>query len=95
MKTTAANGRYSMIKNKSFEFQKDLSELLTHDQQEFDEPQGWQTKAIKDSPLVTNFPSLWTDLRSTYQNELIPLAFSEIPNEKLVAEKFMEIMKNL
>jgi hypothetical protein len=79
----------------SSEFQKDLSELIIHDQQEFDEPQGWQTKAVKDSPLVTDFPILWTNLRSIYQNELTPLAFSEIPNEKLIEESFMKIIEKL
>jgi hypothetical protein len=77
----------------SSEFQKDLSELFIHDQQDFDEPKGWQTKTIKASLLITDFPNLWTNLRSTYHNELTPLAFSEIPNEKLVAESFMEIIK--
>jgi len=67
--------------------------LLTHDKQEFDEPQGWQMKSVKDSPLITDFPNLWTNLRSTYQNELTPLAFSEIPNEKLIEESFMETIK--
>ena len=75
-------------------FQKDLSELLAHDQQEFDEPQGWQTKTVEDSPLITDFPTLWTNLRSIYQVELTPLAFSEIPDEKLVAESFMRIIVN-
>jgi Ni2+-binding GTPase involved in maturation of urease and hydrogenase len=79
----------------SSEFKKDLSELLIHDQQEFDEPQGWQTKAVKDSPLIINFPNLWTNLRSIYQNELTPLAYSEIPNERLVADSFVEIMKRI
>jgi predicted nucleotidyltransferase component of viral defense system len=77
----------------SSEFQKDLSELLIHDQQEFDEPQGWQTKTVKDSPLATDFPNLWTNLRSIYQNELTPLAYSEIPNEKLIEESLMETIK--
>ena len=77
----------------SSEFKKDLSELLAHDQQEFDEPQGWQIKAVKDSPLITDFPNLWTNLRSTYQNELTPLVFSEIPNEKLIEESFMATIK--
>ena len=77
----------------SSEFQKDLSELLIHDKQEFDDPQGWQTKSVKDSPLTTDFSNLWTNLRSTYQNELTPLAFSEIPNEKLIEESFMETIK--
>ena len=77
----------------SSEFQKDLSELLIHDQQEFDEPQGWQTKTVKNSPLITDFQYLWTNLRSTYQNELKPLVFSEIPNEKLIEEAFLKIIK--
>jgi len=79
----------------SSEFQKDLSELLIHDKQEFDKPAGWQTKTLKDSPLFTEFPALWTNLRLTYQSELTPLAFSEIPDEKLVAESFMKIIGKL
>jgi hypothetical protein len=79
----------------SADFQNDLAELLIHDQQEFDAPQGWQTKTINDSPLVNEFPNLWESLRSTYRNELIPLAFSEIPEEKLIAEKFMDIIKQV
>jgi hypothetical protein len=79
----------------SSEFQKDLSELLIHDQQEFDRPKGWQTKTVKDSPLFKDFPTLWTNLSLTYQSELTPLAFSEIPDEKLVADSFVEIMKKI
>ncbi|GHT76152.1 hypothetical protein AGMMS50262_13560 [Bacteroidia bacterium] len=77
----------------SSEFQNDLSELLVHDQQEFDEPQGWQTKTVKDSPLITDFQNLWTNLRSTYQNELILLAYSKIPGENLIEESFMATIK--
>lgn len=79
----------------SDDFQKDLFELLIHDQQEFDKPNGWQTKTIGDSPLVKDFPALWENLRSTYQNELAPLAFSEIPNEKLITESFIELLERL
>lgn len=76
-------------------FQKDLSELFIHDQQEFDKPEGWQTKTIKGSPLFKVFPALWTNLRLTYQSELTPLAFSEIPDEKLIIESFIRILKEL
>lgn len=79
---------------KSSIFQHDLLELIDHDKQEFDEPQDWQTKSINDSPLISDFPNLWKNLRSTYQNELTPLAFSEIPNEKLVAESFIKLIEN-
>ncbi|KAA6330322.1 hypothetical protein EZS27_020961 [termite gut metagenome] len=40
----------------SIDFQKDLPELFFHDQQAFNEPVGWQTKIITDSPLVKDFP---------------------------------------
>jgi len=76
----------------SADFQKDLSELLIHDQQEFAQPKDWQTKTVDDSPLVKDFSALWANLRSTYQNELSPLAFSEIPDEKLVKESFERII---
>jgi hypothetical protein len=79
----------------SSEFKKDLLDLLIHDQQEFDRPKGWQSKMVKDSPLFKDFPTLWTNLSLTYQNELTPLAFSEIPDEKLVADSFIEIMKRI
>jgi predicted nucleotidyltransferase component of viral defense system len=80
---------------KSDNFKNDFSELMRHDQTEFDEPQGWQTKTIADSLLTKDFPVLWENLRSTYQNELQTLAFSVIPNEKLVADSFMNLIANL
>jgi hypothetical protein len=79
----------------SANFQKDLSELLIHDQQEFDIPTGWQTKMIDDSPLIKDFSTLWVGLRSTYQNELMPLVFSEIPDEKEVENIFAWIVKQI
>jgi len=79
----------------SEDFQKDLVELLIRDQQEFDQPKEWQTKTVNDSPLVKNFPALWVNLRSIYQNELTPLAFSEIPNEKEIEITFGKIMNRI
>ena len=79
----------------SVDFQKDLHELFTHDQQEFDKPQGWQTKTVNNSPFFTEFSTLWPNLRVTYQNELTPLAFSEIPDERLIAENFIKIIGRL
>jgi len=75
------------------DFQKDLFEMFAHDQQEFDDPQGWQTKMIAESPLTSDFSNLWDSLRSVYQNELTNLAFSEIPNEQLIADSFMKTIK--
>ena len=79
----------------SVDFQKDLQELFIHDQQEFDEPTGWQKKTIKDSPLVSDFPDLWNILRETYLSELPMLAFTTIPEEKIIEENFIELMKKV
>jgi len=79
----------------SADFQKDLSELLIHDQQEFDKPAGWQTKTLKDTPLLKEFSTFWASLRSIYQFELAPLAFSEIPNEKLIEKSFVKLMNKI
>ena len=77
------------------DFQKDLQELFAHDQQEFDEPRGWQTKTIKDSPLIYDFRELWNALRETYLSELSMLAFSAILDEKIIEEDFIEVMKRI
>jgi len=79
----------------SADFQNDFSELFAHDQREFDEPNGWQTKTIAESPLINEFPVLWTRLRSTYRSELITLSFSEIPSEQSIAESFMDTMRHI
>lgn len=79
----------------SSKFQSDISELLIHDQQEFDKPKGWQTKTLKESPLFKDFPSLWYNLSSIYQRELTPLIFSEIPDQILIKESFMKILEEL
>ncbi|MDR2146137.1 MAG: nucleotidyl transferase AbiEii/AbiGii toxin family protein [Tannerella sp.] len=76
----------------SVDFQKDLQELFIHDQQEFNEPTGWQTKMIKDSPLFSDFPDLWSILRETYLSELPMLAFTTIPDEKVIEANFTELI---
>jgi hypothetical protein len=79
----------------SVDFQKDLSELLVHDQQEFDTPEDWQTKTVADSPLIKEFPAIWASLRSVYKNELTPLAFVEIPDEDLIKVTFEKIIASI
>jgi len=80
---------------RSIDFQKDLQELFVHDQQEFDDPTGWQTMTIKESPLISDFSSLWNTLRETYLSELPLLAFATIPDEKVIKENFIEIMEKV
>lgn len=40
-------------------FRRQFYTILEHDREMFDEPKGWQTKTILESPLVNDFPSLW------------------------------------
>lgn len=77
------------------DFKKDFYELYLHDQEMFDEPANWVGQVAGQSPLFTGFPSLWVKLKDTYNTELSQLSFSKIPDEKLIAEKFTEIIKQL
>jgi len=76
-------------------FYGDLQELFAHDQTEFDEPTNWQEKIIEDSPLIHNFPTLWAELKATYQAELKPLAFIEIPDEKEIENAFNKLIDRM
>jgi len=76
-------------------FYGDLQELFIHDQTEFDAPTGWTDKQINDSPILTDFSTLWTGLRATYQTELKPLAFIEIPDEKEIENSFIKLIDRI
>lgn len=80
---------------KSPDFKKDFYDLYLHDQEMFDEPASWVGQVAGQSPLFTDFPSIWVKLRDTYNTELSQLSFSKIPEDKRIAEKFAEIMNQL
>lgn len=79
----------------SDEFKKQFEFILQQDRELFEEPTGWQTKAVSESPLVKNFPTIWKQLKDKYQTELSALAYRSIPDENDVAECFEELMKRL
>jgi len=79
----------------SVDFIKDFKELYTHDQQIFDVPSNWQDKTLEQSPLITDFSTLWKKLKETYRNELSQLAFTQIPDEELVANTFLNTIQYL
>ena len=76
-------------------FYDDLQELFVHDQTEFDEPTGWREKTIEVSPLIHDFTTLWTGIKATYQTELKPLAFIEIPDEKEIENAFNKLIDKM
>jgi hypothetical protein len=76
-------------------FKKQFDTILGHDREMFEEPKDWQTKSISESPLVTNFSTLWKQIKEKYQTELSALAYRPIPDEKDVAKCFEELLKRI
>ena len=56
---------------------------------------GWQTKTVQESPLITNFSAIWSQLSILYTRELQRLSYSEIPNEQDVADNFEMILSRI
>jgi predicted nucleotidyltransferase component of viral defense system len=79
----------------SASFKKQFDTILQHDREMFDDPTGWQTKSISESPLVNDFSSLWKQLKEKYQTELSALAYRPIPDEKDVAKCFEQLIKRI
>jgi predicted nucleotidyltransferase component of viral defense system len=76
-------------------FKNQFFSILEHDRAMFEEPGGWRTKPISESPLVTDFSSLWNQLKVKYQSELSALAYRAIPKEMDVAVCFSELIKRI
>lgn len=79
----------------SVQFKIDFNSLLEHDREIFDKPDGWSSMDIRQSPLLSDFPTIWSSLKRTYLKELPAIAFSEIPRENEVAKSFEFIIKSI
>ena len=77
---------------KSSDLKKQFIEILNHDKELFDEPKGWKTKFVAESPLIFDFENVWRKLKYTYSTELSALAYSPIPDEKIIAQSFNEVI---
>lgn len=76
-------------------FKKQFDTILQHDRTMFEEPIGWQTKTILESPLVNDFTKVWQQLKEKYQTELSALAYRPIPDENDVTKCFEELIKRI
>lgn len=76
-------------------FKKQFDTILQHDREMFEEPKGWQSKSISESPLMMDFSTIWKQLTEKYQTELSALAYRPIPDEKDVAKCFEELIKRI
>ena len=79
----------------SDEFKPKFIEILQHDRKMFDEPLGWQTKLVTESPLINDFENIWKQQKAKYQTELTALAYRTIPDEESVAKSFIELTNRI
>lgn len=79
----------------SSSFKNQFDTILRHDKEMFEEPHGWQIKSVAESPLITNFATIWKQLKGQYQTELSALAYRPIPDEKDISAIFMELAKRI
>lgn len=75
----------------SEQFKNDFETLLNHDKETFENPSGWRTKSLRQSPLLSDFLTIWGELKDTYNKELPGIAFSSIPKEQDIANSFISI----
>ena len=76
-------------------FRADFRELFEHDRQQFDKPEGWKTRGLEQSPLLTQWGDVWRRLEVTYLKELPSLAYHEIPSPWEVADSMRIILECL
>lgn len=60
-------------------FPNDLQQLIAHDKAEFDRPPKWKNTNIIESPLFSDFDSIWKQLSVIYKTEVGALSYSSIP----------------
>lgn len=72
-----------------------FKEIWQHDQNAFDEPEGWKNKSVSQSLLFNDFPAIWNVVKTTYNRELSGLSFTPIPKHEKIAESFSHVIKKL
>lgn len=77
-------------------FAADFRHLFAEDQARFDEPEGWQSRTVADSPLLRDFDAVWAYLSPLYESELVGLVFQPtIPDAADVAASFKTVAEKL
>ena len=76
-------------------FVDDFKSLLEHDRQNFDKPEGWQSRHLEQSPLITDLSQVWENLEGVYMSELPDLAYRAVPDPKEVKDSIDELMRTL
>lgn len=77
---------------KSEAFRSDFRDLLIHDRQQFAKPDGWQTRSLEESPLITAWDDVWKEIEQVYLKELPGLAYHEIPTSGQITDNMRNIL---
>lgn len=76
-------------------FVMELKTLFVHDQKTFDKPERWQNKALYDSPLLSDFHSVWKELQNVYLRELPDLAYQQIASAQEIEDSMCKILSHV
>ena len=77
-------------------FVSDLTTLIRHDQQAFDEPQGWRLLYnLNQSPLIKNFENIWSSLTPKYIENLSKITYRTIPSPDNIKSSFTKILHSI
>lgn len=74
------------------EFLADFNALLTHDREQFKEPEGWQTRPLSLSPLLLRPREVWERLAPVYDRELASLAYAKIPDSEAIFRSMESVL---
>lgn len=75
----------------------DMERLIHHDQQAFDEPEGWKGLSnIADAPIISNFSAMWRErLATAYERNLSLIAYKAIPSRTQIEKVFSSLIEHL
>jgi len=76
-------------------FKKQFDIILQHDRAMFEEPIGWRSKSISESPLTIDFLTIWKQIKEKYKTELSALAYRPIPDENDISKCFEDLIKRI
>lgn len=79
------------------EFVLDMERLIHHDQQAFDEPEGWKGLGnIADVPIISNFSEMWRErLATAYERNLSLVAYKPIPSRGQIETVFSSLIEHV
>ena len=79
----------------SDDFLRDFTSLFAEDQERFEQPDGWQSRSISDSPLFSLLDEIWVQLESVYSTELPGLAYVQIPSPDAIKQSLNKILARI